>query len=114
MALALPAGLLNRRISIDARRQEMSGGQLVDEWERVFDGWAQIDPRNTRATQVPSSDGVARDIESYTFRIRYRPSINAGMRVIYQGNTFEIVGVLHDFVGHIYTDILCAFGGAQG
>lgn len=114
MALALPAGLLNRHIFIDARRQEMSGGQLVDEWEQIFDGWAQIDPRNTRATQAPSPDGVARDIESYTFRIRYRPSVDAGMRLRYQGHVFAIVGVVHDFAGHVFTDILCSLGGAPG
>lgn len=113
MALVLPTGLLNRRILVESRSQEMSGGQLVDRWEEKFRAWAQVNPKNSRAVN-PSSDGVARAIETYVFRIRYRTDVDAGMRVQYLDQKFEIVDVLQDFAGHIYTDIVCALGGSQG
>lgn len=113
MPLVLPSGLLNRRIRIEKRSEEMSGGQLVDGWTPHLTCWAQVNPKNSLASNP--ADGVARSIGTYVFRIRYRASgIDAGMRVIYQEQYFEVTGVIQDIAGHIYTDVVCQLGGAGG
>lgn len=112
MAYVLPSGLLNRRITIQKLSGRMSGGQLADEWDDVFQGWAQVNPKNSRAL-TPSSEGVARTVDTFVFRIRFRKGVTSGMRVNYCGNTYDIIDVIQDLSSRVYLDIVATIGGAK-
>lgn len=57
---------------------------------------------------------MSRAIARYSFRVRYRKGIDASMRIVYQGNFFEITEVIEDIRGHEYIDIAANYGGSVG
>jgi len=115
--MSLLAGKLNRRITLQQRTKvQDSAGQEIDEWTEVVRVWAWVKTQNGMAVarQTGTSDGVAMSVNSYSFRIRYRPSVTDDMRVVYGGLNFDIKQVRHDLAGHEWTDIVCEQGGNDG
>lgn len=110
------AGQFNRKIVIQQRTQVQDAtGQLTDAWADVVKPWAWVKAQSgMSATQSGSSDGVARSISAYSFRIRYRPAVTDDMRIVYQNMNFDIREIRHDVAGHEYTDIVCEQGGNDG
>lgn len=108
--MALPAGTLNRRISIEERGpgRDSLGQPLVNApWVPVASVWANIAAKSGLQTAAAGGEvSVAR----YSIRIRYRPAVNAAMRVVYQGQIYDIQAVLHDEAGRQHTDLVCEIG----
>lgn len=112
--MTLHSGKLNRRILIQKRVDDYdSAGQQVDEWTDVCRVWAWVRTASG-VSSMHNTEGVARAITRYSFRIRYNLKIQADMRIIYQGMYFDIKEVLHDIAGHEHTDIVANLGGAIG
>ncbi|MCR4158819.1 phage head closure protein [Kerstersia gyiorum] len=114
----MQAGSLNRRIVIQRRTQgQDDAGQPIDTWEDFAKPWSWIKTQSgvsASKSLTEAQDGVARSIVAYSFRIRYRPSVTDDMRVVYGGMIFAIKQVRHDLAEHIWTDLVCEEGGADG
>ena len=113
----MKAGKLNRRILIQKRTQAQDeNGQPIDTWVDVVRIWAWVKTQSGMAVarQTANQDGVAMSVNSYSFRIRYRPSVTDDMRVVYRGPYFAIKQVRHALAGHDWTDIVCEEGGNAG
>lgn len=113
----MKAGNLNRRILIQKRTQvQDEAGQPIDAWVDVVKVWAWVKTQSGMAVarQSTAQDGVAMSVNSYSFRIRYRPSVTDDMRVVYGGLNFDIKQVRHDLAGHDWTDIVAEQGGNDG
>lgn len=106
----LPAGKLNRRITIQQRSQgQDAAGQLLEDWVDVTKVWSW--PKTQTGMGVARNAGnVAATLSAYSFRIRYCPSITDDMRVLYDGMVFSVVQVQHDIAGREWTDIVCRLG----
>lgn len=60
--------------------------------------------------QSGTQEGVPREVNSYSFRIRYRPyGINSGMRVLDTTTNmyFNILQIRHDLAKRQWTDLVC-------
>lgn len=113
----LPAGKLNRRIVIQQRGPEQdAGGQPIDGWAEVAKPWAWIKGQTGMGVgrQMAGGGTVATSLDVYSFRIRYRPAITNAMRVLYDGQAFDIKHVRHDLAGREWTDLVCGMGGNDG
>lgn len=118
--MTMQAGRLNRKITI--QRKGESADELgypvpgVDAWIDVDTLWADV--------RAPSGLGqIAGEFQAggtevsrvqYSMRIRYRPSVEAGMRAVLRGVPFEIRQVIHDEAGRKHTDLVCATGANEG
>lgn len=113
------AGDLNRRIRIE-RRQVGSdaAGQPLDGWDPapVATVWANVKGATGMASirQTSLQDNVAASVNSYSFRIRYREGIDAGMRVVLAGVPYDIKQVRMDHARREWTDLVCEQGGNDG
>lgn len=116
--MTLAAGFLNARIEIHSREQVRDElNQPTDVWMLQQRRWAFVKGNTGMATirQSASQDGVTRDMNFYSFRVRYSPQgIDSGMRVFYAGRYFDIKQIRHDFVRREWTDLVCETGGNDG
>lgn len=90
----LKAGPLRHRVSLQERiLTQDSDGNPITAWEEVSAPWASVEPLSARefiAAQAQQSAVTTR------IRIRYRDGVNAQMRVVHRGRTYNIQGVLPD------------------
>lgn len=109
--MGLAAGKLNRRITIERRVSgEDAAGQPIEGWEPVATVWADIrTPTGLGAVRDMQGD-IAASITRYSIRIRYREGLDAGMRVLAQGEVFDIKQVRMDYAGRVWTDLVCEVG----
>ena len=110
-------GALNRRITIQKRTPGRdAAGQPLRTWEPVVEVWADVRGSTGMASirQSGMQENVAASINSYSFRIRYRAGIDAGMRVLLDGEPFDIKQVRMDHAGKVWTDLVCEQGGSLG
>lgn len=113
----MQAGALNRQIVIQTRTAgEDSAGQPVQTWTDTHTVWANVLGATGMASIRQSSprEGVSTEINSYSFRIRFKEGLTAGMRVVYNSQNFDVKQVRMDFGGRDYTDLVCEFGGNDG
>lgn len=113
----LAAGNLNRRITIQRRGPKQdAGGQPIDGWVEVVKPWAWIKGQTGMGVgrQMAGEGTVTTSLNLYSFRIRYRPAITDAMRVLYDGQAFDIKQVRHDLAGREWTDLVCELGGNDG
>lgn len=113
----LPAGKLNRRITIQERKDEQRpGGQVINDWVDVAKPWSWVKTQSGMgaAKQMGGEGTLVTTEVPYSFRIRYRPSVTGSMRVLYQGVVFDIIQVRHDLAGRVWTDLVCAQGVSDG
>lgn len=115
----MKAGELNRLITIQRRLVgEDAAGQPLQGWDPVpvAQVWANVRGATGMASIRQSSpvDGVAVSMNSYSFRIRYRLGLDAGMRVVFGGQPFDVKQVRMDHAGREWTDLVCEQGGNDG
>lgn len=98
-------GALNCRVTIEQRAAgQDAAGQPNGAWSTLDTVWANIryesGSESIRANRETSSAQVS-------IRIRRRLDVTAGMRVTYEGMTFEIKSVLQDHTNKQRTDLVC-------
>jgi SPP1 family predicted phage head-tail adaptor len=88
-------GKLRHRVTVERKvrvRDEETGG-WSEAWVEEARLWASIEPLSARefiAAQASQSEVTARIV------IRYRPDIDATMRILHRGRVYNIHGVLPD------------------
>lgn len=110
--MSIPAGKLNRRITI----QKLVGtkddaNQVINEWVKVAKVWAWHKSLNGR---TGISGGVVVAINGSSWRIRYNPALTLeeGMRVFYGGVGYIITRPpVYDIEGREHIDLICETGG---
>ena len=113
-------GKLNRRITIQQRSTTQdAAGQAANTWSDIGTApnvWANVLGATGMASIKQSSpiEGVATAMNSYSFRIRYRADVTAGMRVYYNSQPYDIKQVRLDIAGQDWTDLVCEQGGNDG
>lgn len=108
-------GTLNRRITI--QRQSTStdeAGQPLDVWTDVATVWANVKGQTGLGAIKDVQGNVSSSISRYSFRIRFRAGLDAGMRVIYNAVPFDVTQVRMDFAEREWTDLVCELGGNDG
>lgn len=109
----MKAGDLNRSITVEVRGGGVdAAGQEVQTWTTFTTLWANVKGATGMASirQSAPEDGVARELNGYSFRIRYRTDITPGMRVSFAGDVFDIKQVRHDYAGRVWTDLVAEAG----
>lgn len=106
------AGNLNRQIIVQKRTDtRQPGGGRVPTWADFVKVWADI------LTPTGKQQGLSNqqlNIVTTSFRVRFRSDIDASMRIIYDGEVFDIQAVLKDRAGRVYMDLLCTSGASEG
>lgn len=102
----LNAGTLNVRATIQKRGTAENGwGEpLPDSWDDVVTVWANV--RHLSGSESIKSDRPTSEVRA-SIRIRFRQGVDAGMRVLAGGATYEIHAVLHDLQRREFTDLVC-------
>lgn len=100
----ISAGKLNQRITIEQRvTGEDAIGQPVDTWETVAELWADVRFLSGIAAIKAGADV---SISKVSIRIRHRTGLDAGMRVLFDGKTFDIQSALPDGKRQ-FVDLVC-------
>lgn len=100
----MQAGQLNHRITIEQRTSgEDAWGQPVDTWATVAELWASV--RYLSGLSAIKS-GADVSISKVSVRIRHRTGLDAGMRVLHDGQVFDIQAVLPDGKRQ-FVDLVC-------
>lgn len=107
----------NRRIRI----QRMTGGldswgQPVETWETFATVWAAVRTQTGMGFINNEFQAGGGEVSRATvsFRIHKRDNVTAGMRVLYQGEPYDIRAVLPDLKDNRYLDLGCAKGANDG
>jgi SPP1 family predicted phage head-tail adaptor len=111
--LGLDAGLMNRRVTFQTRTsgRDAEGGPL-DAWTDAFSCWASIRPASSRSIRLA---GAEQDAVTHEVIIRYRASVTAKMRIVYQGVPFDIKGApIDEEMRHEQLTLVCEQGLADG
>lgn len=98
-------GKLNRRVSIleFVKYKDEFGGEQ-GKWVNVKDVWATV--KITSGTEFFGGQQVNAE-SGLTIYIRYNPEINVLNRIKYFDNTYEIIGVFDDYLGHKMSVLNC-------
>jgi SPP1 family predicted phage head-tail adaptor len=95
--MTLDAGTLRHRVDIQRplRTQNVTTGEVTTSWQSISAKpiAAAVDPLSAReliAAQAVQSQVVARIV------IRWRPDLDASMRIVHRGLIYDIAGVLPD------------------
>lgn len=111
----MKAGALNRHITIERRQTGTdAAGQPLDGWELVASVWADVRGPTGMGAITRAQGGVPASIDAYSFRIRYLAGLDAGMRVVLDGQPFDIRQVRMDHAHREWTDLVCEAGGNAG
>jgi SPP1 family predicted phage head-tail adaptor len=122
--MPLNAGEMNRRITIQEKGPGQYGdGQPKEEWQDVVSGaWAKVIGKSGLGTILAANGDVPLSVSPYSFRIRYRLGLNAGMRILEHGPDgapdetapFDIKAVQMDKDRREWTDLVCELGANDG
>lgn len=102
------AGKLRHRVTLQRKEQTQNPltGAMVTAWVDVEKVWASVEP--LRAREFIAAQAVQSDV-SVRITVRYRPGITAAMRLLHDGKTYNITGVLADKdSGREYLTLPCA------
>ena len=102
------AGKLRHRIALQRKAQTQNPitGAMVTTWVDVATVWAAVEPLSAR--EFIAAQAVQSDV-SVRVSVRYRPGITAAMRLLHDGKTYNITGVLADKdSGREYLTLPCA------
>ena len=114
MAKHLTTAELNRQISIEQRSDVPNTlGETIPTWSVLHSAlWAQKQPVRGREFFAAGQMQTPADVR---FRIRYRAGITAAMRVVDNGEPFDIVGEPIDVDGaRITLELMCTAGVRDG
>lgn len=78
--------------------------------------WADIKSETGmgRIRSEASAGGINTDLRKYSFRVTYDLSLDLTMRVEFHGVMMDVVTLLHDHAGRMYTDVVAEQGGNNG
>lgn len=106
------AGALDRLIKIESpSSEEDDWGMPASGWIEVATVWADI--KHASGLETVKS-GVDVSIVRASIRIRRRTDVTAGMRVLCEGEVYDIRAVLDDVSDRVYTDLVCELGANNG
>lgn len=110
------AGVFNRYVEIQSRAStEDSYGEVVGTWSAFANEWAWIKSPTGTAAAETLNGGAEVSSASVSIRInRMREDITAGMRVVDGSVVYDIRGVLPDYAGSMFTDLVCMRGANNG
>lgn len=101
----MKAGLLNTKITIEQQATTQdAAGQVVGGWGTLASVWADV--RQQRGLEAIRADAMVSTTRA-SIRIRRRTDVNAGMRVVHDTTTYNILAVSQDVSGKTYTDLIC-------
>ena len=108
------AGQLNRRCTVQRRtgRTDAAGQPLAQDWADVGQLWVGIG-NETGMSAIRSTDegGVPASLSRYSFLARFDSvralSVDAGMRLVHDGEMFSVLGVTRDFKRRDRAYIVC-------
>jgi len=110
----------NRRILVQRRSGSVDdAGQPLDEWVDVGPLWAGI-ANETGLGAIRSSlqGNVSSSIARYSLEVSFEAAralgINEGMRVLHDGDVFEVKGITRDFRDRRKAFVICQQGGSDG
>lgn len=86
------AGRLDRRIKFQAPQEGIDGlGHPAKTWGDAFEVWAEYVPvaADERFTQLREAQAIRR----VRFRIRYNAAISEDMRIVYEGNLYNVKSI---------------------
>jgi SPP1 family predicted phage head-tail adaptor len=91
----MEAGKLRHRVTIQRndQAQDPTTGAMYDYWLPVASVWASVEPLSAKefiASRSQQSEVSARVV------IRARNDLDASMRIVHNGTTYGIVGILRD------------------
>jgi len=113
--MSLAAGSLNRQVSLQVSANVHDGaGQPIKVWSTIAQVWANVKSQTGMGVVTGEQNGVATSVTRYSFRIRYRQGIDAGMRVLMGGVPYDITSVQMDEAGREWTDLVCNRGANNG
>lgn len=99
------SGDLNRRITLETLSTTSDGsGGVISTWNTLATVWAQVSPKS--GTEKLHGDQLTPTI-TYDVTIRYRKDVDASMRVIYEGRTLRILGVIDHAEQHRFLSLSC-------
>lgn len=101
------AGSLRDRITIQSKADTFDAfGQPISAWSEYAVVWANvlfINGKEAISSQIDTAS------KSVSMRIRWRTDINTGMRVIFNGETYNIKAVLPDH-NRVFIDLVTDTG----
>ena len=102
-------GSRNRIISIESKTPVTDSGYggPVETWSEIASVWANVIPVNSK--ERVDSGAVASDVEvkfNIIWMLGVTDTVDASMRVVYNGNTYRIVSVIDVYDEHKEIDIL--------
>lgn len=99
---------LDTRIRIERKiiGQDATYGTQTVTWSLLAVVWAEKrDVQPSRSEQV--RQGVVQARDQTRFRFRYRDDIDSTMRILLEGETYEIVGGPAELGRREYTEVVC-------
>ena len=102
----MQAGRLDSRVTIQAPGTATDElGQPIHGWTDVAMVWASI--RHLSGVEAIKADATVSTVKA-SIRIRWRPGLNAGMRVVHDAQVYSIEAVLPDAGGREYVGVVAA------
>lgn len=96
-------GKLNKRITIQQQSLTYDdAGQQVESWSTFASVWADIKFKSGKETI--KADALASTVMA-SIRIRYKQGVNAGMRVQYKDEQYEILSIMPHVNENRYVDL---------
>jgi SPP1 family predicted phage head-tail adaptor len=103
------AGSLNRRVTLQSKTvsQDATTGIVTEGWADVATVYAKIQPLGGRELELAKA--IASEV-TYQIDVRYRPTLTAAMRLVYEGRYFNIHAVIDVDMKHEVLQIMCSEG----
>lgn len=107
------AGKINTLVTIQKNTKELDeyGEPLPATWTDVATVWGDV--RHQSGLQTIKS-GADVSIISASIRIRRRTDVTAGMRALVDGKVYDILAILDDVGGRVFSDLVVQLGANQG
>ena len=95
---------MNRRCQLQSPSQSVDAlGQPIPGWTDVAMVWASI--RHLSGVEAIKADATVSTVKA-SIRIRWRPGLNAGMRVVHDAQVYSIEAVLPDAGRREFVDLV--------
>jgi SPP1 family predicted phage head-tail adaptor len=105
-------GELNRRVTIQQRATgKDADGQPSETWQDLLSCWAAIRPLGGRELLLAKSVQAE---STHEVTMRYRTTVTAGMRIVYEGRIFNITNINDVDTKHQTLVASCVEGTNQG
>ena len=104
--LSVPIGRLRHRIVLQRFEETKdASGAWVEAWVNVATVWASVEP--LRGQEYFAAQSLQVSQTTVRIRIRYRPGVDAAMRVLYGGKTYVVDSVIEPLMRHGELQLMC-------